>query len=131
MYKLTVMDSFESIYDSVFNPLPEGEVYFHTHQMLWKDNIQIGRIFIGKNFARLILGTNTPINIPRDKFQELFMKDAPIVEMIFNAIEISRVKMFNKNGYRLASHGKHKLARLYQSTGNKFNFYADLIYDLK
>lgn len=131
MYKLAIIDSDEAIYDSVSTPLPEGEVYFHTHQILWKDDIQIGRIFIGKNFAKLMLGNNKPINIPRDKFQELFMKDAHIVEMIFNAQEVSRAKLFPGKEYVFMLKGNYKSIRLYRKVDNEFIFYADLVYVLK
>lgn len=131
MYKLTVMDNSESIYDSVSNPLPKCEVYFHTHQTLWKDDIQIGRIYIDKKFAKLMLGTNKPINIPRDIFQELFMKDAQIVELIFHAVEVSKVQMFTKKVYQIIPKKNYKFVRLYKKESNTFSFYADLVYKLK
>lgn len=131
MYKLTVIGSEEAIYDSVSNPLPEGEVYFHTHQILWKDDIQIGRIFIGKDWAKLMLGTNKPIDIPRTKFQELFLRDAQIVEMVFNAVNVARVQMFPKKECKLVLKDNYKCVRLYKKVNKKFIFYADLVYELK
>lgn len=131
MYKLTVIGSDEAIYDSVSNPLPESEVYFHTHQILWKDDIQIGRVFIGSKFVKLMLGSNNPITIPRDKFQELFMKDAQIVEMIFSAHEVSRAKLFPGKEYKFFLKNKYRAIRLCQKIGDKFMFYADLVYELK
>lgn len=131
MYKLTVMDSDEPIYDSVSNPIPEGEIYFHTHQILWKDDIQVGRICIDKKFAKLMLGENKPISIPRNKFQKLFMRDAQLVEMIFSAIEVSRVNLFPDRKCPLTLNGNYRFVRLYKKVDEKFTFYGDLVYKLK
>lgn len=94
MYKLTEYGSRSPIYDSENNFPPEGAVYFHTHQLLWKDDILLGRIFIDDKTAKLILGGT--LTIPRKRFQEILMRNAPIVELIFNANEVERAKLVLK-----------------------------------
>lgn len=120
------------VYDTVHNTLPEGEIYFHTHQQLWKDDISLGKIYISDECARLTLGVNEAITIPRNEFQRLFMTDAPIVQMIFSAEEVSSVRMiFYKNHHYFRSN-KNRISRLYKhSDDNEKQFYADIYYTLK
>ena len=91
MYKLTELGTRIPVYDSESNPLPEGKVYFNTHQMLWKDDVFLGRVFIDADEVKLMI--NGSLTIPRDVFQELFMKDAPIVELIYKANEVDKVEL--------------------------------------
>ena len=128
MYKLTEIGNRTAIYDSESNPLPEGTVYFHTHQMLWKDDIFLGRIFIDSHEVRLMM--NGTITFLRNKFQELFMRDAPIVELIFNANEVERVELvLNKNKAIDSTERNLRSVELDDYSASKF--YGYLYYWLK
>lgn len=132
MYKLTIMDDTSAIYDSANNPLPDGDVYFHTHQMLWKDNVQIGWISISKNFAKLRLGYDSVITIPREKFQQLFMNDATIIELIFSGMEVKSVRLITNRTNHVVLKSNARFIRLYQlDSYNNLVFFSDIFYTLK
>ena len=131
MYKITVMDDPTPIYDSINTPLPNGEVYFHTHQMLWKNNVKLGRIAIGKTHVKLILGDNKPITFPRNTFQELFMNDAQIVALIFAANEVKSVQLILHQKNHIFSSHDIRSARLYKLEEQSYTFYGDIVFTLK
>ncbi len=128
MYKLTVVGDNSAVYDSDTNPLPEGEVYFHTHQSLWKDNVNLGRVIIGKDVVLLFFGNNPSIIIPRDKFQEIFTGDFPIESFFCACPQIKRFKIYYKPETNYISTPIYS-ARLYQEPDR--TFFADVYYLLK
>ena len=128
MYKLTVAGDDSAIYDSDSNPLPEGEVYFHTSQHLWKNNVILGRVIIGKETVLFFLGINPPIQLPRDKFQKIFMGDFPIESIFCASPQIKRFKIHYKPETNYISTPIHS-ARLYYEPSNEF--FADIYYLLK
>ena len=127
MYKVTQLGSFEAVYDSAENLLPEGAVYFHTHQLLWKDDILLGRVFIDDNLVTLRIDNNPPITFDRKSFQELFERDVHIVELLFHSNEIRRVDLkLKKQTKRKQNHCY--ATRLYRLKETGDEFYGELFY---
>ena len=129
MYKLTECGSTDAIYDYQEHPLPEGEVYFHTHQMLWKDDILLGRVYIGSDSVKLML--TDVLTIPRNEFQKLFMEDTQIVNLIFHAKEVNRVELHLTSHANSCPHMVKNSRSIQLSNKNPAHVWGYLYYWLK
>lgn len=98
-----------------------------TQHDLWKDNIRIGKISLDGAQAFLQLGDNPPISMERERFKNLFERDAHLVELIYNSDEAHHVNL------RFSiSNGKRgdfiHFIRLFRETEQGPQFYGELTY---
>ena len=127
MYRVTEEGTNKEKYNSS-TPLPDNLIVGEFN--LWQEDVRIGRLTLDNANVNVTLDDDeVPVHFQRDVFEELFHRDAHLVELLYRSDDLKRVELrFKKQKRQPKSHGKFHAIRLFKETSVGPEFYGDLYY---